>query len=890
MRLQFFIIIGVLSGLLFTSPALAAGGTIKGKITDDEGEGIPLAQVFLEGTTLGDAADNNGEYRIENIPPGTYTLKTRVIGYRTQTVSVTVSTDETVTQNFSLVTDVLRMDEVVSTATRTERSLREATISITSLDAKEIQDLTTNYTVADALAAIPGLHGENGGGEVAANVFVRGIPAGGQFQFQTFQEDGLPVQTSINLSAQDALFRQDLNVESVEVVKGGNSTIFGVNRPGGIINYRTKTGGPSMRTTVQTTLAENDLYRVDFNTNGPLSDKIRFNLGGFFRFDEGPVGSGLPTKGLQFKGNVTRLFENGYLRFHLKYMDDKVQFFLPIAHSRETGEPAIAEDGTHNTAEAADFSIPTPDGRFKSQMANGVLTKGPVFTIGFFNQFGDDWTVENKFRWSDLEHQFNIFIPRPAASLGEFAARFIDDPSTQRAVYSFTNSPGTSFDAQNVLQQGAWFRDRPFTEIANELQIRKTLTTESTEHELIFGIFTARTEQDQRRIAVENLVELADKPRLVDLQIQDLDGNVVKQVTRNGVIDFASAFINAELATNVVALFAGDEIAINDRWRVDLGFRWERQTHNIQRENTEPIDIDPTTLAGQDVPWGNGQFTRRTANFEEWAAAGGVNYAFNKDISAYASGSRGFRVPSARIFTNIARDSEGNFVQAEPEENELFLQAEGGLKLSTSQVGLDVAIYWVNIQDRLQQDLKVLPDGSSAEITNSVGETRTIGLEATGVFAPKTIRGLRLQSSLTLQDHEATDFVLPQPDGTILDLSGNDIKRIPEFMLNSTISYQRYGFDGSLNWSHIGDKFADDGNLQELDQFDVVNLTAGYTFKLSPTQNARFGISVGNILNSRGLTEGDPRLLAGQNPADFPFFNARPILPRRVIGTVTYNF
>ena len=47
--------------LLFAGSVLAAGGTIKGRVTDDTGEGAPLAQILIQGTTMGDAADQNGD-------------------------------------------------------------------------------------------------------------------------------------------------------------------------------------------------------------------------------------------------------------------------------------------------------------------------------------------------------------------------------------------------------------------------------------------------------------------------------------------------------------------------------------------------------------------------------------------------------------------------------------------------------------------------------------------------------------------------------------------------------------------------------------------------------------------------------------------------------------
>ena len=54
-------------------------------------------------------------------------------------------------------------------------------------------------------------------------------------------------------------------------------------------------------------------------------------MGGFYRYDHGVRDPGFPgIRGGQLKANVTRLLDNGYLRFSVKYLDDRNQFILPL--------------------------------------------------------------------------------------------------------------------------------------------------------------------------------------------------------------------------------------------------------------------------------------------------------------------------------------------------------------------------------------------------------------------------------------------------------------------------------------------------------------------------------------------------------------------------------
>lgn len=857
-------------------------GKIAGSVKDAEGNALIGANVSIKGTAQGAATDRDGNFIIENVMPGNYSLVVSFIGYRRQEVSVSVSAGETASIDVALEPDILMMDQIVATATRAERAQKEATVSMAVITEQRIRDLAPQ-SVAEVLRTVPGIHAEEGGGEVAVNSFVRGLPAPGQFRYQTLQEDGMPIRSIPGgfISAEDVFFRQDLNVQTLEVAKGGSSTLFGINAPGGIINYRSKTGGEVLRSTLQFTSADKNLYRVDFNTNGPLGGNYRFNLGGFYRYDEGPRVSGLPTQGLQLKGNITRLTDTGYLRLYAKYIDDQVQFLLPFAHNSQTLEPAIPSDGTHNSAEAADFTIPTPGGLFESTMERGVMTKGATVMLEYANHFGEGWALENKVKWMDMEHEFNIFIPFVAQLPNAYASGFMRDENDQ-AIYSYTNDP-RPFNSQALMRQGVWARFRPTNEIADQIILKKEAHSGTSTHLLSLGAYLSRTQALDKQIRTVALFELADQPRLVDLAIAHADGDTT-QVTRNGISEVSNNYFNRRFQSNTVAIFAGDEMKLGDRLRIDIGARYERQTAVVRVERTSRFNLGPT-LAEQNAVFGNGSFVRRTVSFDDFGIAAGLNYAVSDQLNFYATGSRGFVFPELSTFAgNVSLDAQGNFVQPEPEKNEEFLQAETGLRIASPQFSGTVSGYWVQIRNRLQGDIRII-DGRAVQITDAVGKSRTIGLEATGAFAPPSIPGLRLEASLTLQKHKATDFKIGDND-----LSGNKIKRIPDLMVNGSVVYQHRGLDFLFNWSHLGPRFADDANLFELDAFDVFTLSAGYSIPITGGQSLRLGINIYNLFDSKGLTEGDPRLATGVDPTQFPFLNARPVLPQRFKFSATYTF
>ena len=82
----------VLSLLLLVAPTIAEAQSITGNIRDQAtGNPIVGAQVSIEGQTLGAVSQADGRYLILNVPVGTHTLVVETLGYRAQTVTVTVA-------------------------------------------------------------------------------------------------------------------------------------------------------------------------------------------------------------------------------------------------------------------------------------------------------------------------------------------------------------------------------------------------------------------------------------------------------------------------------------------------------------------------------------------------------------------------------------------------------------------------------------------------------------------------------------------------------------------------------------------------------------------------------------------------------------------------------
>ncbi|MDO5663942.1 MAG: TonB-dependent receptor [Bacteroidia bacterium] len=155
------------------------GGTIKGTITDlKTKEPLIGASVLIEGTSNGAAADLDGNFVINNIPAGTYTLIASYVAYESvKKTGIVVEKNREAIVNFQMSSDDISLQEVevVARANRESENIllleqKKALVATQAVGAREL----SRKGISDAQAAVAQVSGISKQ-EGVKNVFVRGL-------------------------------------------------------------------------------------------------------------------------------------------------------------------------------------------------------------------------------------------------------------------------------------------------------------------------------------------------------------------------------------------------------------------------------------------------------------------------------------------------------------------------------------------------------------------------------------------------------------------------------------------------------------------------------------------------------------------------------------------
>ena len=118
--------------LLFAAaPVLRAqSGLVRGSVSDDAGQPLPVVRVSIVGTTLSTESRADGTFELRGVPVGTRTVRAQRFGYRAGTMMLDVRAAEAAVARFALHADPLALEGVVVSGTFNPASKLESSTAI----------------------------------------------------------------------------------------------------------------------------------------------------------------------------------------------------------------------------------------------------------------------------------------------------------------------------------------------------------------------------------------------------------------------------------------------------------------------------------------------------------------------------------------------------------------------------------------------------------------------------------------------------------------------------------------------------------------------------------------------------------------------------------------
>lgn len=159
---------------------------------------------------------------------------------------------------------------VVTASKQSSRSASANNVSYTVVSAPELSD--AGVTASDKLPRVlPGLNIENSGNMLFSTISLRGVSSAQDFYNPavTLYVDGVPQLSTNTIQALT-------DVQSVELLRGPQGTLYGKSAQGGIINIVTQQPDSTPRGYIEGGVSSRDSYRTKFNLSGPIQDGLLY--------------------------------------------------------------------------------------------------------------------------------------------------------------------------------------------------------------------------------------------------------------------------------------------------------------------------------------------------------------------------------------------------------------------------------------------------------------------------------------------------------------------------------------------------------------------------------------------------------------------------------------
>ena len=264
--------------VVFGSAAMFAQTTITGTVKDAKtGETLPGANIKISRKAVGTTTDFDGKFvlNVSDTPP--FTIEVSVLGFKTNKIQITENNQKV---SVGLVENETSLDEIVLSASRTPERIMESPVSIERMDSRAIKN-TSAPSFYDGLENLKGVD-VNTNSLTFKSVNTRGFATFANTRFMQLVDGMDNASPALNFALGNLLGMSELDVETVELLPGASSALYGANAFNGIMFMRSKNPfdhqGISVSykngLTSQEAAGDNNYYDFNIRMAHAFSDKL----------------------------------------------------------------------------------------------------------------------------------------------------------------------------------------------------------------------------------------------------------------------------------------------------------------------------------------------------------------------------------------------------------------------------------------------------------------------------------------------------------------------------------------------------------------------------------------------------------------------------------------
>lgn len=657
----------------------AQGTQITGKIVSENKEDISYVSVLIKEHKKNVTADEEGNFTITDLVPGTYILHFSSLGYVLQQKTVELHENEKLTLVITL-KESINLLQTVEITGRKEKSYKNTKSFIGAKTEIALKDLpqAVSYATKELIADQ---------GAIRVGEIVKNFSGVSQFSFyddisiRGFRINGGSNTQLLNgLRTSTGFWKQPLAnyLERVEVLKGPSSALFGNASPGGVLNRVTKKPLDQPANSVSFTTGSFNTLRALADFTGPLSEDKSL----LYRLNIGYENSN-SFRDLQFDKNIVFAPSLSFLP------NDKTRVNFDLIY---TGFKGVLDRG-------------------QSTFENDLYSTNIKQSINSANDYLNE---ETYIVTTSLNHQFN---DRFSFSASHIRTGYTEDLSEHRSANRYASSAdGTTISTEIAMQVFMRKRKRYIDNVSSFFTYKTK--TGKLDHNLIFGYDYAQekvpaggsqlTATGYRNAANTAAINTYN-PKNSSAYLLDSDGNPVPNVPH---FDLTNPSASQQLKD--MSKYFYTQVAYDQSLYTINGIYLQDQIKFGRLQALVGIRYDTYT------DWDN--YTKQDevkVKQHSFLPRLGLTYTLNSNINLYGTYVKGYNPQTASVLSNP--DAGGPF---DPLESNMI---EIGGKSSWFKENLIVTMSLYKIQQK--NTLYTANDASNIDLMRQIGEEESKGIE-----------------------------------------------------------------------------------------------------------------------------------------------------------------